>query len=127
MGQSDRTHRIQDVKAEFCPPRILSVHAARGAGEKLPDVGGEEASRRGLQLHAVEIPHDDSHLSPLRSLSQKRGLVEEVLRLGSRPARSVPTRLVLEAAVALHLRHLWLGPLRLGLVVHRTKQVLRGL
>jgi hypothetical protein len=103
--------QIQNVKAEFCPPCIFSVHAARSAEEKIPGAGDDEVSRRGLQLHAVEVAHDDGHLRPLRSLGQKCGLVEEALRLGSRPARSVPVGLVLEAAVALHLRHLWLGVL----------------
>jgi hypothetical protein len=70
-----------------------------------------------LELHALDVSHNDGHLCPLRRLVEQRHLAQVVCGLGCSLACTLPVRLVLEAWVS--LRAGWLLRLRLA---HGTKE-----
>jgi hypothetical protein len=54
-----------------------------------------------LQLHAIEIAHDDGHLGPLSSLGQQSSLAQIAGRLGGGSAGAVAVRSVVEGGMPL--------------------------
>lgn len=73
-----------------------------------------------LELHALDVSHDNSHLCPLRRLVEQRHLAQVACCLCSSLACTCSIRLILEARVSLWPR----GLLLLCLLAHGTKEVL---
>lgn len=67
-----------------------------------------------LELHALNIPHDNGHLCPLCGLIQQCHLTEKAVCLGGCLSRTLPIGLVLQTRMP--LRALW--PLCLCLLGH---------
>jgi len=70
-----------------------------------------------LELHALDVPHNDGHLCPLRRLVEQRHLAEVICGLGSSLACTFSVRSILEAWVSL-----W--ACRLCLLAHGAEEVL---
>lgn len=81
------------------------------------------------QLHALNVPHDDSYLRPFRRFSQQRILAQIIIRLGGRASRTLSIRLVFVARLTLSRLTLCRGlalTLLLGLLlrVQRAEEAL---